>query len=215
MENTDNIDTKDLILNAAEKLFAAEGYHGTSVRAITKEAGVNLASVNYHFGSKEALLEALFDERFGLINAERIKRLDNIMRKTSQGQTGPELHDVLRAFLEPVFGSEEGTGRLARMSTLIHMAHSAQDSTVIGVLIKTFMPAMEKMFKALCDAMPGIPENEIKWKMHFFIGGFSHTLRIAVMEDHGHKLPSMPTRMPKERLIEMMVSYFAAGMEAK
>lgn len=208
-------DTKQIILNAAEKLFAKEGYHGASIRAITKEAGVNLASVNYHFGSKKTLLDALFQERFGPINAKRIERLDNIMAKSSQSRTAPELREVLRAFLEPVFGSEGNTGRLARMSTLIHMAHSAQDSTVIGVLIKTFMPAMERMFKALCAAMPGIPENEIKWKMHFFIGGFSHTLRIAVMEDHGHKLPSMPGHLERERLIEMMVSYFAAGMEAK
>jgi AcrR family transcriptional regulator len=51
--------TKKRILDAAEKLFARQGFHATSMRMLTKEAGVNLAAVNYHFGSKVELIKAV------------------------------------------------------------------------------------------------------------------------------------------------------------
>ena len=56
------IDTKNRILNAAEQLFASDGFHNTSMRAITGDAEVNLAAVNYHFGTKDALLQAVLSD---------------------------------------------------------------------------------------------------------------------------------------------------------
>ncbi len=70
--------TKERILDVAERLFADFGYKTTSLRDITSEAGVNLASVNYNFGSKEALLTALLERRFAVVNQRRIERLDRI-----------------------------------------------------------------------------------------------------------------------------------------
>ena len=70
------IDTKDRILDTAERLFADKGYPATSLRDITNEAGVNLAAVNYHFGSKEALLSAVLDRRIGPVNEKRLELLD-------------------------------------------------------------------------------------------------------------------------------------------
>ena len=57
--------TKNQVFNAAERLFALHGFQNVSVRDITAEAGVNLASVNYHFGSKDALLFEIFRRRTG------------------------------------------------------------------------------------------------------------------------------------------------------
>ena len=68
--------TKDRILDAAEGLFAQQGFSATSLRAITAQAGVNLAAVNYHFGSKDGLLEAVFVRRLGPLNDERLALLD-------------------------------------------------------------------------------------------------------------------------------------------
>ena len=69
-------DTKDRILDAAERLFADKGYSATSLRDITQEAEVNLAAVNYHFGSKEALLTALLERRLDPVNRKRLELLD-------------------------------------------------------------------------------------------------------------------------------------------
>ena len=76
------IETKNRILDAAERLFADFGYKATSLRDITSEAGVNLASVNYHFGSKEALLAALLERNFAPVNRRRIELLDALEAST-------------------------------------------------------------------------------------------------------------------------------------
>jgi AcrR family transcriptional regulator len=68
-------DTKERILDAAERLFAAHGFAGTSLRAVTKEAGVNLAAVHYHFGTKEDLLRAVLSRIVIPVNRERLEML--------------------------------------------------------------------------------------------------------------------------------------------
>jgi AcrR family transcriptional regulator len=210
-----NTGTKELILEAAEKLFATEGYHGTSIRAITKKAGVNLASVNYHFGSKEALLEALFEDRFGALNRERRERLESILSTSRATGRPPETKDVLHAFISPIFHSQDNTDRLKSLSSLIHMAHSGSDTTVLGVLVKTFQPVIDLLFKALRASEPDVPEDSLRWMVHFFIGGFTHTLRISVMHGRGIKVPNMPDSTDRTKLVEMMVSFFTAGIEAR
>ena len=82
------IDTKERILDVAEHLFADSGFTATSLRDITSAAGVNLASVNYHFGSKEGLLSAVLHRRIGPLNERRLARLDEIERFTAR--TRPE-----------------------------------------------------------------------------------------------------------------------------
>src|SRR5579871_2566826 len=94
-------DTKERILNTAEKLFAEQGYSGTSLRSVIAEAGVNLAAVHYHFRSKEALLEAVFLRRAEPANLERIAMLDALERET--GNRPPEVERVIEAFVLPAF----------------------------------------------------------------------------------------------------------------
>ena len=68
--------TKAAVFNAAERLFALHGFQNVSVRDITAEAGVNLASVNYHFGSKDALLFEIFRRRTSELNRERARMMN-------------------------------------------------------------------------------------------------------------------------------------------
>ena len=74
--NNTTHDTRDRLLDTAERLFAERGVDATSLRHITTEAEANLASVNYHFGSKEALFRQIFARRIGPINEERLRLLD-------------------------------------------------------------------------------------------------------------------------------------------
>ena len=94
-------ETKERILDVAERLFADFGFPVTSLRDITHEAGVNLAAVNYHFGSKQALLAAVLERRVRPINDRRLALLDELEK--AAGSTSPELEDILRAFLGPPF----------------------------------------------------------------------------------------------------------------
>src|SRR5437764_11103756 len=90
--------TKAAVLSVAERLFALNGFRNVSVRDITAEAGVNLASVNYHFGSKDALVFEIFRRRAGEMNRERARRLHEI---NDQFQGRPPVREILRALIEP------------------------------------------------------------------------------------------------------------------
>ena len=84
-------ETKQRILNAAEHLFATDGYHATSLRVITTAATVNLAAVNYHFGSKEALLEAVIVRRLSPLNEVRLGKLEALLKKAKQANEVPSV----------------------------------------------------------------------------------------------------------------------------
>src|SRR5512143_3976610 len=93
-------ETKDRILDAAERLFAEHGFDATSLRMITAAAGVNLAAVNYHFRSKDSLIEAVFGRRIGPVNKERLEMLT--AAEKAAGSDPLSLEAVVRAFVEPV-----------------------------------------------------------------------------------------------------------------
>ena len=78
-------ETRTRILDAAEELFMQHGFEATSMRQLTAKAGANLAAVNYHFGSKDALIEAVFRRRLDSMNATRIAELDR-MEKDAGGR---------------------------------------------------------------------------------------------------------------------------------
>ncbi|HEY0688370.1 MAG TPA: TetR family transcriptional regulator [Kribbella sp.] len=88
--------TRERLLNIAEQRFGEGGYEGTSLRAITVAAAANIAAVNYHFGSKEALLRAAVTRAMAPVNIERRRRLDQLEAK---GQ--PTVEQLIRAFIEP------------------------------------------------------------------------------------------------------------------
>src|ERR1044071_1067563 len=92
--------TKNRILDAAERLFAEHGFDATSLRDITAEAGVNLASANYHFRSKEALILAVFARRLGPLNTKRLEMLDRA--EADAGDAAPCLTRVIEAMVRPV-----------------------------------------------------------------------------------------------------------------
>jgi len=90
--------TKAQVLAAAERLFALNGFQNVSVRDITAEAGVNLASVNYHFGSKDALLFEIFRRRTSELNRERARMLHEA---ADRHEGKPPVREILRALFEP------------------------------------------------------------------------------------------------------------------
>ena len=92
-------DTKEIILDTAERLFAGRSFSSVSLREITAEAGVNLAAVNYHFGSKDALLLAVFRRRAVDLNRERLNLLREAEARAGDGPA--PLYDILHALVCP------------------------------------------------------------------------------------------------------------------
>src|SRR5262245_47010693 len=100
MNATDvKVDTKQRILDSAERLFADRGFAATSLRTIIADAKVNLAAIHYHFHSKEALFDAVIARRLEPINRDRLAMLEACER--AAGDRPPKLESVLYAFVEP------------------------------------------------------------------------------------------------------------------
>ena len=109
--------TRERILDAAEKLFAEQGISDTSLRSVTRAAGVNLAAIHYYFGSKEALLDAVVGRRAGPVNEERLRILGDLEARSDGAPL--EVEDILGAFIPPaatVLSANAAEGhRLARL----------------------------------------------------------------------------------------------------
>ena len=88
--------TKERILGAAEELFAQQGFSGTSLRQVTSRAEVNIAAVNYHFGSKENLVNEVFRRRMDDMSAQRLEML-----RKAREEAPDSLEAILAAFVQP------------------------------------------------------------------------------------------------------------------
>jgi AcrR family transcriptional regulator len=102
-------DTRERLLDAAERLFAERGFEGASMRALARIAGASLSSTNYHFGTKEALLEAVLRRRAGPLNLIRLERLENAER--AAGDDAVPLAAILDAFVRPLFEVRAASNR--------------------------------------------------------------------------------------------------------
>jgi AcrR family transcriptional regulator len=154
-------DTKERILNAAERLFGEEGFAGTSLRAVTAAAGVNLAAVNYYFHSKEALFQEIIQRRLGTLATERLRRLT--MLKTSGSEITVEA--LLEAYLAPLselFGSEGGQG--SALMLLIGRVISDPNPRIQQIVIELAQEMAQDYLAAFALALPHLSPQELWWR---------------------------------------------------
>ncbi|NOY53088.1 MAG: TetR/AcrR family transcriptional regulator [Deltaproteobacteria bacterium] len=205
-------DTKEKILDAAEKLFARNGFHAASLRAITGEAGVNLASVNYHFGSKDALLDAVFERRLSPLNEIRIQRIEAVREAAGKKGVHPSVRETIRAFIEPTLAlREEGAGA-GEFIALVGRIFSEPTETARTIFMRRMEPLFQLLFTTLKEALPDMAEDLLFWKLQFTIGVLSHVLR---MTGRGPALSTEVSRnCDTKTLTEWMVTFLTAGMEA-
>ena len=198
--------TKELILDAAESLFADSGFQATSLRDITGAAGVNLASVNYHFGSKDALLTALLERHFAPVNNRRVELLDEL-EAASAGTA--KLEDLVRALLSPPF--ELFARDMKKRATLLRLVgrlHSETDE-VRAAFVVAFQPTFRRFTAAFQKASPQIGPEEVIWRTQFLVGAMAHTMLLS----QSFPVQAAPRPDPLE-LLEALVAFGTAGFEA-
>lgn len=166
--------TKHQILDAAEELFAAAGFAATSLRAVTSAAGVNLAAVNYHFGSKEGLIQAVFARRLEPLNHERLQRLDHLL--TDRAGSTPALEDLLRALFEPALrmALEPGGAHFLRLMGRMHADPDALATT--GAVLELFTELRDRFLPEFEKVLPGLRREELLWRLHFVFGAMANTM---------------------------------------
>lgn len=161
------------ILAAAEDLFAARGYDGTSLRGIADRAGVPVALVSYHFGSKLDLYRAIFQLRVPTIQGQRQTGLE-IARMESDLERRLEL--VVRALIVPMLGLRT-SGRFGAI-----MAREVTDPTnnERGIITEMFDPVAAMLLAALRECLPDWSEAEIHYAYNTMLGAM-----VYVMADTG------------------------------
>ena len=167
--------TKERILDAAEKLFMERGFVATSMRMITAKAKVNLAAVNYHFGSKEELIKAIFSRRLGPLNRERIAHLDALEQAAAGKPLTPE--QILEAYVS--FALHLGRDPLqggAVFLRLLGRVFAEPPGYMKTFLSEQYRGVVRRFKTAFTRALPHLPEEELVWRMHFMFGVVAYTM---------------------------------------
>lgn len=205
-------DTKERLLDAAEALFAAEGFHNASLRAITGAADANLAAVNYHFGSKEALLEAVFTRRLQPLNRIRRERLEEVRAAAMAAGQRPAAADLMRAFVEPTLHFRDSGPGAEAFIRLVGRSIAEPDDTIRKIFMRLMEPIFFLLYDGLREALPHLTAHELFWRLHFALGAMSHTMCMA-----GRFQILPPEVMPAGdgvSLTALILAFIAAGMEA-
>ena len=186
------------------------GFEGTSMRLLTATAGVNLAAVNYHFGSKDALVEAVFRRRLDPMNVARIAELD----KLEAAESVPSPDAIIRAFITPglrLMADGKDGGR--NFTRLLGRTYTEPNKTVRQLIGQMYAPTMQRYKAALERALPQMPREELVWRMHFMFGTLAYTL--AATDTVQLIAGCKPEDRYDARLLEERLSAFlAAGLNA-
>ena len=202
------MNTKDRLLDTAERLFAQNGVEATSLRTITAEAGVNLAAVNYHFQSKEALLHAVIARRLNPVNERRLAMLDACEAATGGGQL--PLEPVLDALLRPVF--EMLSGQAKEFTPIMGRIFTESAELTEQVFQKHLAHVAQRFVPAFQRALPDLPLVELLWRLQFVFGVMSHTMGAGKIMQFISKGKCDTT--DAEGMLRRIESFVLAGLKA-
>jgi AcrR family transcriptional regulator len=205
-------ETRTRILDAAEELFMQHGFEATSMRLLTSKAEANLAAVNYHFGSKDALIEAVFRRRLDPMNASRVAELDRLEKDAGGRALSPE--EIIRAFvgasLRMIEDAKSGGRNFIRLLGRTYTDPQKHIRSLIGQL---YAPAMERFKAAFERALPQMPGDELVWRIHFMFGTLAYTL--AATDTVQLIAGCKPEDRYDARLLEArLIPFLAAGLLA-
>jgi len=173
-------ETQIRILDAAEELFMQHGFEGASMRMLTARAEVNLAAINYHFGSKDALIEAVFRRRLDPMNEARIAELERLETEAQGRPLAAER--IIRAFIGPslaLIGDARCGGR--NFIRLLGRTYTDPSKGIRHLIGGLYAPAMACFKAAFEKSLPQMPSDELVWRMHFMFGTLAYTLGAAVL----------------------------------
>lgn len=215
MTEARSADTRERILDVAEHLFMVHGYEGASMRQITGEAGVNLAAINYHFGSKESLMQEVFRRRLDWLNEERLRVLDQLEADSAGAALKPSL--IVDGFFGTLLriAEDDSHGGVTFLRLL------GRTLTEPSEFIRAFFPneykqVVDRYKEALFKALPDVPKAEIVWRFHFMLGATSYAIAgtdsLRVITDWQIEEEDSTDRL--DRLLPRLMSFLLGGLRA-
>ncbi|WP_440874212.1 TetR/AcrR family transcriptional regulator [Thalassotalea sp. PLHSN55] len=202
--------TKDKILDAAEALFAEHGFNGTSLREITSKAEVNLAAVNYHFGSKKELIKAVMSRYMNKLSPLLAVALGDICQQEQQ----PTLTEVLTAFIDPLLAlnelKENGTSNFLQ---LLGRGYTDSQGFLRWFLTTQYPEVISLFVEAVQKAYPELSAEDMFWRLHFTMGTVVFTMSssdalIDIAKNDFDK------DLTIAEVIQQVIPYVAAGVGA-
>ena len=210
-------ETRERLLDAAERIFAERGFEGASMRAVTQAAGASVSAANYHFGSKEALLRETLLRRVGPLNERRLARLDALEESASGRPL--ELETIIDAFLRPVFeehaASVDATNRFRQVAARIY---SDPPDVVATMKRELFGPIVTRFVGALSAALPEKSREEIELGFQLTVGVMVHVISghlVTTPSSEDGECECWTSRLSDESVLQQMIAYVVAGLRAE
>jgi AcrR family transcriptional regulator len=210
--DTTSQDTKSRILDVAEHLFMEHGFEATSLRQLTSSAGVNLAAVNYHFGTKEELFQSVLTRRLDAMNQERIALLAKLEREA--GDRPIPCEKILSAMLIPALRLARDQRRGGKnFLRLLGRAYADPAPFIRSFLSAQYAEMIDCFKEAFLKALPHLTRQELTWRLHFVMGALSYTLAGTDV------LKLIAQAMPNEKdndelLLQRLAPFLVAGLKA-
>ena len=204
-------DTKQVILDCAEELFAESGIAAVSLRKIISIAGVNLAAVHYHFGSKDELVRAVFSRRLEEVNAERLRALSALREKYAEEPI--ELRELLEAFLKAPLNLGRGKTGGRNFFRLIARAHAETSEVVNQILFSCLQEVIQEFLKELCKTLPELSMHEAAFRLAFVAGAMVQAVLMPLKEQFEKNVVGQS--LPDDQVLDMLVDFATGGMSSK
>ncbi len=200
-------DTKEQIISVAERLFAELGFTGTTLRNVVSEAGVNLAAVNYHFGSKENLFRAVVARFARPVVAKEL----NLLSKLTARAELPSVEEILTAMLQPsleILAQDENT-RLVRAQFMGRCR--TEPEPIQSIAYTEFAPALEPFLDVLQQVLPEQSRSQLSWKFDLVI-----TALVRVLMEAGKPYALLKTTelADIQSTTQQLVKFFSPGMRS-
>lgn len=171
-----NGETVERILRAATVLFAERGFAETSLRTITGMADVNLAAVNYHFGTKKSLIQAVFSHFLTPFCRTLDQRLDALERSLPPGEQ-PDVEQLLRILLDCLCTSTASINEQPqRFMRLLSLAYTQSQEHLRQHLTRNYGATYKRFTGWLSSTSPDLNPIEFYWRLHFILGATIFTL---------------------------------------
>jgi len=200
---------REAILDAAERLFAARGFNGVTVRQVGEAAGVDAALAHYYFGAKRALFDAVFLRRAAMLNAERTRLLDALDAEPEATVTPAR---IIAAFVEPALErwAHGGPGWKAYLALVAQVNNTPEWGG--ETMARYFDPVVQRVIALMRRSLPGAADADLYWCYHFLSGALTLTFaetgridRLSAGACRSNDYPAVSQRLP-----EAMAAAFAA-----
>lgn len=198
--------TRERILGVAETLFARHGFAGASLRQVTAGAKVNLAAVNYHFGSKDGLIEEVFRRRLDELNRERLAALS-----AANARADATLEDVLDAFIRPALNQSQQASGGGAFVRVLARAYAEHDERLRRFLSENYGHVLREFATVFARFLPHLDKEELYWRLDIIAGAVTYA-----MADFGiiKRRASTSEDAHRKQAVGHLVAFASAGLKA-